>query len=63
MPAMTVVTFTDADGDEFPIALPGGWNGSDAELEQEARERIEALSRHGEVRPTLPLSLAGIERP
>jgi hypothetical protein len=64
MPALTIVTFTDADGDEFPVAIPGyvtGW--SREEIEAEARAHVDELVESGDWRPTLPLTLANIDEP
>lgn len=61
MPAMTVVEFIDADGDKFPIALPGH---VEPEVAQRiGRERFDALVASGDWRPTEPVTLAGVKLP
>lgn len=64
MPAITIVTFADADGDEFPVAIPGyviGWTRE--EIEAEARGQMEARIASGDFRPTEPLILTEIKEP
>jgi hypothetical protein len=66
MPApFIIVTFKDADGDEFPIRVPGNfaWSGGDRVMVIDAahhtmRELIDA----GELRPTYPVTVAEIEQ-
>lgn len=65
MPApSTIVTFTDADGDEFPVRLPGrpaqglwerGMEGRAAE-----RELDEQVER-GDCNPTMPVTITKVE--
>ena len=64
MPVLTIVTFTDADGDEFPIAVPGfTTNETNDSLEEQGRKQIQQLVDSGTWRPTMPLTLKSIERP
>ena len=61
MPILTIVTFTDADGDEFPIAIPG-FNDKETDDSLEAQAR-DIIHEEEQMRPTLPLTLKSIERP
>lgn len=63
MPTLTIVTFEDADGDPFPVAIVGV-PASDEDAEAIARERIEELRREERrFNPTMPLTLKTIEYP
>lgn len=56
MPApQTVVTFRDADGDEFPIALPGDWSQHpDGVAISRAKVELDKMEAERKMRPTHP---------
>lgn len=63
MPTLTIVTFEDADGDEFPVAIVGV-PADDEEAEAIARERVAELGREEpRFKPTLPITVKTIEYP
>lgn len=61
MPApSTIITFTDADGDEFPVRLYGSPATTPAGVEiqeKTARERLDELI----VCPTMPVKITRVE--
>jgi len=60
---LTIVTFTDEDGDEFPVALYGIPD-TDEAAERLALERVEELKLEGRAwRPTGELTVKTIEYP
>ena len=63
MPMLTIVTFTDEDGDEFPVAIVGIPD-TDEEAERLARERsVELAGEEPRWRPTGELTVKTIEYP
>lgn len=52
----TIVTFFDADGDEFPIRVGGHWESYDRpQLIAVARGKLDDLVAANELKPTEPL--------
>lgn len=66
MPApCMIVTFTDADGDDFPVRVPGDYSPTGPErgaVVKAARAEAQRMIDAGEWRPTLPLKLHGVMR-
>lgn len=54
----TVVTFTDADGDEFPVTLVGHYE-TVVDAIAEANGVIVKGRLEGRIRPTMPLTIKG----
>lgn len=51
-----LVTFTDAEGDEFPIRVEGMWTkGQRQKLLEEAQHRLDQFIDAGDLRPTQPV--------
>jgi hypothetical protein len=60
MPAQTtIVTFTDAEEDQFPIRVAG--TGSKDKLIEQARKQFRALVNQGELSPTEPFHPTQVE--
>lgn len=56
-----LVTFIDADGDEFPIRVEGMWTkGERPALIVEARRRLNEFVESGDLKPTEPLAGAKV---
>jgi hypothetical protein len=62
MPApSTIVTFTDADGDEFPVRLYGHAPEHDPQTEKRARQVLAELVEIEELAPTMPVKVTKVE--
>jgi len=59
---MTVVTFVDADGDEFPIALIGSYATTEDAVSAANGVLTKAIWE-GELRPTKPVALGRVTEP
>lgn len=57
----TIVTFTDADGDEFPIRIYGHWGEEDPMTEDWARKVLGQFIENGDFKPTMPVRVAKVE--
>jgi hypothetical protein len=55
---MTVVTFVDADGDEFPITLIGGYD-TMLDAIRDANGILTKAIMDGQLRPTKPITIKG----
>jgi hypothetical protein len=61
----TLVTFTDADGDEFPVRLPvpGPRNPAEQDsYEFAARRELEQHIAEGIADPTMPVKISKVEK-
>lgn len=56
----TIVTFTDADGDEFPVRL-WGHDRTRQQAEDEALPLLKDLEAKGKWRPTHPVKVTKVE--
>lgn len=64
MALLTIVTFIDCDGDEFPVGLRGDWRFyTQDEAEHAAREQLNVLIAEDKYRPNGNLECTGIEYP
>ena len=61
MPAQTVVTLVDDDGDEFPIALPGIFPENVSGDKEAAMKIAEESIRNGVYRPNGTLRVGRVE--
>lgn len=65
MPApFTIVTFTDADGDEFPVRLhfpPAEYAYERAMEARAAHKELDFLIEKGELNPTMPVKITKVE--
>jgi hypothetical protein len=58
----TIVTFTDADGDEFPVRVPGlGGERFQETVDKAARLILDDFVDSGDYKPTLPVSITDRE--
>lgn len=58
----TVVTFTDADGDEFPVRVGASLEVAPPErIVEVARTELQSMIDFGNARPTLPVEVASVE--
>lgn len=56
----TIVTFTDADGDDFPMLLLGHGRTKQQAID-EARQLLDDMERSGRMRPTHPVEATKVE--
>jgi hypothetical protein len=52
-----IVTFFDADGDQFPVRVWGEWDSSDPLLLSRARRKLDEYVRDGICSPRSPLKV------
>lgn len=62
MPAPSIiVTYTDQDGDEFPVRVPVSRSTPRSYVEREAQEVLDAAVVDGSLKPTMPVRLTGYQ--